>query len=345
VLFVFPCIHELFYGTVSLRSKVNKRVIRKEKETGSMISRPVSMPADFTLIDELLHSCETQDAIDLNLHRQALQEKQTTTELFQIWLNDTGQLQGFARLHFSQLDDLTEGRYWYYARPTTPNRVQRISTSMLKWAEQETQKRQIGIKVRLSTASREDHSIRFQFLEASVFSRERYFFTMKQDLRENLPAPVLPKSYTFRQPTLDDIENYTDLHNQTFRERWNSQPITIDELRASQLDHEYQPELDTLAVTADNTLVSFCTATIEQTKREGHDEMIGFIASLGTDPAHRGRGIGRALLLHTLQTIYNLGIHKSLISVDAANPTGALHLYESVGFQTFETWIYYFKYL
>ena len=45
----------------------------------------------------------------------------------------------------------------------------------------------------------------------------------------------------------------------------------------------------------------------------------------------RGRGIGRALLLHAFGEFHRRGdVHVGL-GVDAENPTGATRLYESVG--------------
>lgn len=305
-----------------------------------MISRLVTLPDDFVRIDELLHICETADTVDLDLHRHALQKKQTT-ERFQVWLDDADNMQGFARLHFNETESLTEGRYWYYLRPTAVD--QGIEASALQWAEQETLQQRADRACRLFTASRADHPARFQFLEANNFTRERYFFTMKRALHETPPAPEVPSGYTIRTATLADIKDFTDLHNVAFREHWNSLPITSEELRTEKLDPNYRPEIDLLAVAPDGTLASFCTASIELMKREGIDEVVGFIDGLGTHPLHRGLGLGRALLLQNLRTLRALGMIKACISVDAANPTGAVRLYESVGFQTFETWLSYFK--
>ncbi|GCE21400.1 GNAT family N-acetyltransferase [Dictyobacter kobayashii] len=307
-----------------------------------MISRAATLPDDFTSINELLSACEVEDTMDLDIHRHALQETQTT-EHFQLWLADSGHIQGFARLRFGEVDNITEGRYWYYVRPTA--REQGIEARALQWAEQQTLRHSAGSTCRLYTASHADHAARFGFLEANHFTRERYFFTMKQDLHEAPSAPEVPAGYTLRPATLEELESYTELQNLAFREHWNAAPTTVKELRTEMLQPRYRSELDIVAVAPDGTLASYCTATIEPSKREGAEEIIGFIAALGTHPAHRKLGLGRALLLHNLRTLHTLGVSKSHISVDGINPTGAVRLYESVGFQTFETWLLYFKYL
>ena len=45
----------------------------------------------------------------------------------------------------------------------------------------------------------------------------------------------------------------------------------------------------------------------------------------------RGRGIGRALLLHTFAQFRSRGMSRVGLGVDATSPTGANKLYESVG--------------
>lgn len=305
-----------------------------------IFSRPVALPDDVALIDDLLGACEVADVVDLALHRDALREPQPGERLC-VWVDDAGHAQGFARLRFNELDGLIEGRYWYYVRPSA--RGQDIEPSALTWAERETAQHAAQRPCRLFSASRADHPARFQFLEANGFTRVRYFFTMKRPLDEAPPMPALPSAYTMRSATVEDAVGLTDLHNVAFRDHWGSEPLTVAEERAALLDPARRAELDIVAVTRDGALAGFCVATIEPMKREGAEEMVGFISSLGTHPAHRGRGLGRALLLHNLRTLQALGMRKAYISVDATNPTGALHLYESVGFQTFETWISYFK--
>lgn len=71
--------------------------------------------------------------------------------------------------------------------------------------------------------------------------------------------------------------------------------------------------------------------------RTGRNE--GFVLGLGTHPSFRKQGLGRALLLTGLERLKVAGVDSALISVDAENPSGALRLYEAVGFRTFETWI------
>jgi mycothiol synthase len=57
----------------------------------------------------------------------------------------------------------------------------------------------------------------------------------------------------------------------------------------------------------------------------------GYVGALGVRRAWRGRGYGRALLLHTFREFHRRGQTRVTLGVDAANPTGATRLYESAG--------------
>jgi mycothiol synthase len=57
----------------------------------------------------------------------------------------------------------------------------------------------------------------------------------------------------------------------------------------------------------------------------------GYVGALGVRRAYRGRGYAKALLYHTFAEFWDRGLPRVTLGVDATNPTGATHLYESVG--------------
>ena len=57
----------------------------------------------------------------------------------------------------------------------------------------------------------------------------------------------------------------------------------------------------------------------------------GFVHGIGVRSPWRRRGLGRALLLASFREFRRRGAEQAALGVDAANPTGATSLYESVG--------------
>ena len=58
---------------------------------------------------------------------------------------------------------------------------------------------------------------------------------------------------------------------------------------------------------------------------------LGWVRILAVRRAWRRRGVGRALLLHSLHSLRERGFARAGLGVDSASPTGAHTLYESVG--------------
>jgi ribosomal protein S18 acetylase RimI-like enzyme len=64
--------------------------------------------------------------------------------------------------------------------------------------------------------------------------------------------------------------------------------------------------------------------------------MDGSIQNVGVTPAHRGLGLGRALLLKSLHGFRDAGVRRVALQVTAENRT-ALELYQSLGFVSRQT--------
>jgi ribosomal protein S18 acetylase RimI-like enzyme len=58
----------------------------------------------------------------------------------------------------------------------------------------------------------------------------------------------------------------------------------------------------------------------------------GWLKDLAVREDERGRGLGRALVLAGIDEYVRRGVKRVGLKVDAENPTGALALYESIGF-------------
>jgi mycothiol synthase len=76
----------------------------------------------------------------------------------------------------------------------------------------------------------------------------------------------------------------------------------------------------------------FCLNWVDkpQNKQTGIGE--GWIEAVGTLPAWRGQGLASALLVHSMRAFIAEGLQRAGLDVDTQNPTGALRLYEKLGF-------------
>lgn len=80
--------------------------------------------------------------------------------------------------------------------------------------------------------------------------------------------------------------------------------------------------------------VGFCQCSDEYT-----EEKKGFINLLGVTHLHQGKGIGEALLRTGIAYYERRGFTSVELNVDTGNESGALRLYEKVGFKAESSWI------
>ena len=64
--------------------------------------------------------------------------------------------------------------------------------------------------------------------------------------------------------------------------------------------------------------------------------MIIAIQNVGVVDAHRGRGLGTALVLQALDGFRKIGLSRAFLEVTAEN-AGAVSIYEKLGFRTVKT--------
>lgn len=153
-----------------------------------------------------------------------------------------------------------------------------------------------------------------------------------------LATEVLELEIAFDQPPHEKpapdgiaIRTYTDPDADRVRELLDGAYLAWDETYAP-LAHD-----DWLAfMTHNDSFVPECWFLAE----EG-DEVAGvcltwkegWIKDLAVANGARGRGLGESLLRHAFARLYERGVRRVGLKVDARNPTGAVRLYERVGMQ------------
>jgi ribosomal protein S18 acetylase RimI-like enzyme len=168
--------------------------------------------------------------------------------------------------------------------------------------------------------------------QASYFKR----FRMEVDLQQRLPPPELPCGYRF--VPWDDalLEVHAEVKYQCFVDQVDALvfPSLGNRDGCSYLMQEirrksgFQPGATWLIAAAG----AYCATVQGLRERPG----TGAIQNLGVVTAHRGRGLGAALLLKALHGFQQAGMHRAFLEVTAQND-GAMRLYRRFGFRCLKT--------
>ena len=162
---------------------------------------------------------------------------------------------------------------------------------------------------------------------------ERYFFEMSRRLDH---APLVPE--------LDDVAivdwdsaRSREVHqvvDRAFRDHWGHTDRTEEMWDEATRSEAFRPDWSLLAIESTTQVVVGAALNCgyqQDWRATGVTE--GYTDQLAVAPGHRGRGIASALLRESMRRFALSGMQAAALGVDAANPSGALRLYEGLGYK------------
>ena len=123
--------------------------------------------------------------------------------------------------------------------------------------------------------------------------------------------------------------------HEAFRDHWGGHDESEASLQRWTDAPEFNPDLFVVAWDGDEIAGAVLNAIYAE---ENADLGLrrGWLDSVFTRRAWRGRGLARALIGRSIHVLADAGLDTAALGVDADNPSGALGLYESCGFATVE---------
>ncbi len=308
--------------------------------------RPYPGEADLPQIAELVTACDAADGTGNGTSVEELQQTLSDPSVdaarnFRLW-EDAGVLVGYGELYSAMSDEGAQTRLFFYTHPDASDRDS-LGMEIVAWAARRSAEIGHDLPAQLRVTAFEADVWRRRTLEQAAFTIERYALDMLMLLDAPLPEAHMPAGFTLRAAHRADAEAWAALYNASFVDQWEYRPWQPEQFTQWFDDPANDPELCLIAQAPDETFAAFCWCTIfaAENERLGYNE--GHVDLLGTRPDFRKRGLGRAMLLEGLQRLQAAGVQVARLGVDAASPTGATWLYESVGFRTAATWIHYLK--
>ena len=162
-------------------------------------------------------------------------------------------------------------------------------------------------------------------LESRGYREVRRFWDMTIELGDDLPPdPQLPADFRLEPFSSELARAFHAALEEAFAEHWEYEPQPFEkwwERQVAKPDHD--PSLWFLVRTGEDVVA----ATRNDPERSGG----GWIGAIGVRPAWRGRGLAKALLLHSFREFHRRGKRRVGLGVDSQNATGATRLYEGIG--------------
>ncbi len=253
---------------------------------------------------------------------------------------------GVAPVFWRQLDD----RDWVAMLRLSfapASRDPQVMAAALNWAEEHAHSRYTGpdgapryFQIWCPSTS----PYKSQLAEDNGYTVARYFYLMLYSPLGNFPEAKLPEGVELRPVKPEHTRVIWDAMTEAFRDHWGH-PAQAEE------DYErwvHSPHLDPSLwrVAWDvksNEVAGVSVNSIFPKENEQNGFKRGWIDTLGVRRPWRKRGVAGALIVDSLKGLRERGMTEGVLGVDAENPTGALRLYEKIGFKAFRKSMVYRK--
>jgi mycothiol synthase len=165
----------------------------------------------------------------------------------------------------------------------------------------------------------------------------RVFRELRIDLAAPPDPPDWPDGFVVDEFETDrDAAGFHAAQQEAFSDHWEYRPRDLTWWREFHVEREgFDPSLWRVVRSGDE----IAAGSICEAGRYGG----GWVSVLFTRRPWRGQGLGRALLRDAFEKFRDRGEPSAGLSVDAANTTGAFHLYESAGMRPVLGWVMYEK--
>ncbi len=178
-------------------------------------------------------------------------------------------------------------------------------------------------------------------LERHGFTITRWYLEMARDLATPPPSVDPVAGVVIREWDAADDDAVRSAHNEAFTDHWGSNPIAEDRWHAWITGSRwFRPDLSFVAW-AGEEIAGYSLGYVYPDDVAVRGRTEAWVGQLGTRRPWRRRGVAAALLAMTMEAAAAAGLERVMLGVDAENPTGAVGVYERVGFHAERRWVYY----
>jgi mycothiol synthase len=179
-------------------------------------------------------------------------------------------------------------------------------------------------------------------LESRSYQPVRYETYMLRDLSEPFPEAPMPTGLEVRPVKPEQLRHIFEASNEAFRDHWGSRDESEEEYMSQLERPEFRPELWKVAWEGDQ-MASVIHNFVDEKENLEYQRKRGYTEGICTRRPWRKRGLARALLVQSMQMFKEMGMTETALSADSQNLTGAVQLYESVGYRKVKLQINYRK--
>jgi mycothiol synthase len=160
----------------------------------------------------------------------------------------------------------------------------------------------------------------------------RHYYTMVRPDLENIPDLPLPAGVEVRPALPEHYRQIWEANTEAFADHFGSSLENDPTLEQWLANQNFDPALWRVAWAGDQ-VVGMVLSYIDRDENQATGRLRGWTEEICVRKPWRKQGIARALIARSLQAIKERGMTEAALGVDTQNETGALRLYEAMGYQ------------
>jgi ribosomal protein S18 acetylase RimI-like enzyme len=149
---------------------------------------------------------------------------------------------------------------------------------------------------------------------------------------EDIPDLPLPPAVEVRPVQPEHMTLIWQASNEAFRDHWGYIPDPWEAFEQMMNDSDFDPSLWRVAWQADQ-IAGMVLSFINKDENEMYGRKRGYTENICVRRPWRKQGLAKALIAQSLIAIKERGMTEAGLGVDAENISGALHLYEGMGYR------------
>jgi len=179
-------------------------------------------------------------------------------------------------------------------------------------------------------------------LESRGYQPVRYETYMVRDLSGPFPEAPMPPGLEVRPVKPEHLRHIFDASNEAFRDHWGSRDVSEEGYKAEMESPVFHPELWKVAWAGDQ-MASVIHNFVDEKENVEYQRKRGYTEGICTRRPWRKLGLAHSLLVQSMQMFKEMGMTETALSTDSQNLSGAVRLYESVGYRKVKLQVNYRK--
>ncbi|HYO48705.1 MAG TPA: GNAT family N-acetyltransferase [Chloroflexia bacterium] len=169
-------------------------------------------------------------------------------------------------------------------------------------------------------------------LKDEGYEAVRYSYHMETPDLDHIPDAPMPEGLEVRPAKPEHYRAIWEATTEAFRDHWGASETGEEDFERWLADPMFQPELWMVAWDGEQVAGSILNY-INHNYNELIGRKLGYTEGISVRRPWRKKGLARALLARSMKLHKDQGMTQTALGVDAQNPSGALRLYESMGYK------------